>query len=152
MKMKLLSLILIAALFSCDKKTDTSEIPAASSISGTWKLVSSKIITKGDTAITFPVKNQEMIKIFNDNTFAFFKHDTHGAKGDSAVFEAGSGTYELKNEDYSEHLEYCNYRGWENRNFKFKLQLRNDSLIQTGIEKIDSLNIDQEIVEIYVKR
>jgi hypothetical protein len=143
---------LLSVLISCNEKTDNKETATSSSLAGTWKLVSSKIITKGDTVATFPIKNQEMIKIFNDDTFAFFKHDTNGAKGDLAVFEAGSGSYTLKDEDYAEHLEYCNYRGWENRDFKFKLRMHNDSLIQTGIEKIDSLNINQEIVEVYVRK
>lgn len=152
MKIKLLVAAILFTLIGCDKKADSTEEVATPSIVGTWKLVSGKIITKGDTLVTFPVRNQEMIKIFNDNTFAFFKHDTNRAKGDSAVFDAGSGSYTWKGEDYTEHLEFCNYRGWENRDFKFRLRMRNDSLIQTGIEKIDSLNINQEIVEVYVRR
>ena len=67
-------------------------------------------------------------------------------------FDAGSGTYTLDGEAYSEHLAYCNYREWENRDFHFNLRVHNDTLIQTGIEKIDSLNINQEILEIYVKK
>jgi hypothetical protein len=129
MKIKLLAAAFICTLLGCDK-----------------------VITKGDTAVTFPIRNQEMIKIFNDHSFAFFKHDTNKAKGDSAVFDAGGGSYTLRGEDYAEHLEFCNYRGWENRDFNFKLRMRNDSLIQTGIEKIDSLNINQEIVEIYIRK
>ena len=152
MKIKLLAAAILFTLIGCDKKADSAQDLATPSIAGTWKLVSGKIITKGDTLVTFPVKNQEMIKIFNDNTFAFFKHDTNKAKGDSAVFDAGGGSYTLRGEDYTEHLEFCNYRGWENRDFNFKLRMRNDSLVQTGIEKIDSLNINQEIVEVYVRR
>jgi hypothetical protein len=152
MKIKLLTCALLATLLSCNEKKDTKEVSATPSLTGTWKLVSGKVITKGDTVSTFPVPNQEMIKIFNEDTFAFFKHDTNGAKGDSAVFDAGSGSYTLKEDDYSEHLEYCNYRGWENRDFKFKLRMHGDTIIQTGIEKIDSLNINQEIVEVYVRK
>jgi hypothetical protein len=151
MKITFLPAALVFCLISCNEKTDT-KIETEPSIAGTWSLVSSRVITKGDTVSTFPVKGQEMIKIFNDNTFAFFKHDLNGGKGEAAIFDSGAGTYELKDEDYSEHLAYCNYREWENRDFKFKLKVKNDSLIQTGIEKIDSLNINQEIVEIYVRK
>lgn len=151
MRITLLASALAIGLISCNEKTDT-KVVTAPSISGTWSLVSSKVITKGDTVSTFPVKGQEMIKIFNDNTFAFFKHDLNGGKGEAAIFDSGAGTYELKDGDYSEHLAYCNYRDWENRDFKFKLRVQNDSLIQTGIEKIDSLNVNQEIVEIYVRK
>ncbi|MCF0056099.1 hypothetical protein [Dyadobacter sp. CY356] len=151
MKITFLAAALVVSLISCNEKKDT-KTETEPSIAGTWSLASSRVITKGDTVLTFPVKGQEMIKIFNDNTFAFFKHDLNGGKGEAAIFDSGAGTYELKNGDYSEHLAYCNYRDWENRDFKFKLDVKKDSLIQTGIEKIDSLNINQEIVEIYVRK
>lgn len=105
-----------------------------------------------DTVNTYPVPNQEMIKMFTEKEFAFFKHDINKAAKDSAVFSAGSGTYTLNGEEYSEHLTYCNYREWENHDFHFNLKVSNDSLIQTGREKIDSLGVDQEIVEIYVRK
>ena len=152
MKLTLIASALFCALFSCKKEENSKDSTAAPSIAGTWELVSSKVIAKGDTVLTFPVKGQEMIKIFNENTFAFFKHDLNGGKGEAAIFDSGAGTYELKDGNYSEHLAYCNYRDWENRDFQFKLRMQNDSLIQTGIEKIDSLNINQEIIEIYVKK
>lgn len=151
MKIPLLLFSLVTLSACGDKKSsgNTSETP---SIVGSWTLVASKIITKGDTVETYPVPNQEMIKMFTDKDFAFFKHDINKAVKDSAVFSAGSGTYTLEGEKYSEHLAYCNYREWENHDFHFNLKLKNDSLIQTGIEKIDSLGIDQEIVEIYVRK
>lgn len=151
MKSSLLVTIFVIALISCKEKNSPQQ-NVASPISGTWELVSSKVITKNDTSTTFPVKNQKMIKIFNDDSFAFFRHDTHRSPGDSAVFVAGSGKYTLNGENYSEHLEYCNYREWENRDFTFNLQLHNDTLVQTGIEKIDSLQVDQKIIEIYVRK
>jgi len=143
---------LMAVMAACgDKKTITDE-PAASSITGNWELLSSKVIAKGDTLVTYPVNGQEMIKMFAGNHFSFLKHDTRQGKGDTAVFDAGAGTYELKGEDYTEHLQYCNYRDWENRDFHFKLVNKGDTLIQTGIEKIDSLDINQEILEIYIRK
>lgn len=152
MNSKLLTTALLLAITSCKEKPASTDTPLTPSINGTWALVSSRIITKGDTLITFPVKGQEMIKIFNDQHFAFFKHDVDQRKRDTAVFDAGAGTYELDGEKYTEHLQYCSYRDWENRDFHFKLKLKGDTLIQTGIEKIDSLGIDQEILEIYVKK
>lgn len=141
---------LIAISTACSDQKDATE--TAPSIIGTWSLSSSRIITKGDTLVTFPVEGQEMIKIFNDQHFAFFKHDVDQGKGDSAVFVAGAGIYELDGEKYTERLQYCNYREWENRDFHFTLKIENDTLIQSGIEKIDSLNVNQEILEIYVKK
>lgn len=125
----------------------------SSSIIGTWKLVSSKKITNKDTVTTYPVKgqNQEMLKMFNGTHFSFFKHDLHKGKTKSPIFDSGSGTYALSGNQYSEHLIYCNYRDWEGTKFKFTLTLENNKLTQKGIERIAHLNVDQEIIEVYVK-
>ena len=149
MKSKFYTLALLTICAACGEKNNDTTSP---SIVGTWALSSSKVITKNDTLVTFPVKNQEMIKMFTASHFTFMKHDINQGKGDTAVFDAGGGTYTLKGEEYSEHLQYCNYRDWENRDFHFKLRLKGDTLIQTGIEKIDSLGIDQEILEVYVRK
>lgn len=151
MNLKLLSATWLIALTGCYENKSKSQAMEPS-IVGTWELVSASIITKGDTVITFPVKDQKMVKIFSTESFAFFKHDVNKGNGDTAVFESGAGTYSLKGEDYAEHLEFCNYRGWENNDFSFKLHLKGDTIIQRGIEKVDSLKIDREIVETYVKR
>lgn len=144
----------VTLLTSCDNKT-ASPAPATaekSPVSGTWKLISAKRIEKGDTTITGPVEGQETIKIFNDSYFAFFTHDLkHGADTAHAAYGSGSGTYTLVGDTYSEHLEYCNARGWEDLNFSFKLTHGNDTIVQTGVEKIDSLGIDHVIVETYVR-
>lgn len=153
MKSIFTTLLFVTLLISCNQNEKVADPVSAPSspLTGTWQLVTSQVITKGDTAVTFPVKNQEMIKIFTDNQFAFFKHDINKGQGENAVFDAGSGTYTLNGDDYAEHLVYCSARGWEDQKFNFKLAVKNDSLIQKGIEKIDSLNIDHEIVEIYKK-
>jgi hypothetical protein len=134
----------------CPAKKDAS---SANKLNGSWQLVSSQKIIKGDTTTTTPKEGQEMIKIFNDTDFAFFTHDLkHGKDSATAVYSSGSGTYTLKNDKYHEHLVYCTYREWENHDFDFTLQLKKDTLIQTGIEKIDSLKIDQQIIETYVRK
>jgi hypothetical protein len=153
MNLKLLGATLLLGLAGCYENKNKNAVQLTEmSVVGTWELISAKIIKKGDTIITFPVKDQKMIKILSTESFAFFKHDINKGTGDTAVFESGAGTYTLKGEDYAEHLEFCNYRGWENHDFKFKLRLKGDTLIQSGIEKVDSLKIDHEIVETYVKR
>ena len=151
--MKLFTLITLSALAltSCTGQPETAKKASEQSINGTWKLVSAKIITKGDTVNTFPVENQEMIKEFNDTHFSFFKHDINKGKGKGAIFDAGSGTYTLTGNKYEEHLQYCSYRDWENLKFSFTLKRTNDTLVQSGIEKIDSLNVNHEIVETYVR-
>lgn len=143
------ALLCSALLFYC--KAPTNKPDEHKTLDGTWELISALSITKQDTVVTFPVKNQQVIKMFNQSHFAFFKHDLSGGKDSTAVFGAGSGSYKLDGENYSEHLEYCNARGWENNDFHFTLNIINDTLIQRGVEKIDSLGVDRVIEERYRK-
>ncbi|MDN5289576.1 MAG: hypothetical protein JWR38_5850 [Mucilaginibacter sp.] len=151
--MKLISLLLLStlAISACTQKETKVEQKPDQLLIGTWHLISSKSITKGDTVVTTPPKDQEMVKIFNGTDFAFFTHDKQKGKVAVPVFDSGSGTYTLSGNNYAEHLAYCNYRDWENRDFKFTVQFKHDTLIQSGVEKIDSLKIDHEIIETYVK-
>lgn len=146
--------IMAFILASCGEKKTTEAATAALPLTGTWKLAYSKLIKDGDTSTTYPVsgKQDEMIKMFNGSHFSFFKHDlSKGADTAAANFSAGAGTYTLTGDKYEEHLQYCSFRGWEDKHFTFTLTLQNDTLIQRGIEKIDSLNVNHEIVEAYTR-
>jgi len=151
MKATFLLSFCILAVTSCTQKPADTEKSTPQPLIGTWHLVSSKSITKGDTTVTTPPKDQEMVKIFNGSDFAFFTHDLKKGKVDKPVFSAGSGTYTLQGNNYAEHLAYCNARDWEGGDFKFTVEFKHDTLVQKGIEKIDSLKIDHEIIETYVK-
>ncbi|PUZ27024.1 hypothetical protein GA0116948_104208 [Chitinophaga costaii] len=148
--------LLLLALMACQPAIRPTTVATdslhAETLNGTYKLLSALIITKGDTQQTFPVANQEMVKLFNGTHFAFLKHDLTQGQGNNPVFEAGEGTFTLHNHHYTEHLVYCNYRAWENQDFSFTLTQQGDTLIQKGIEKIDSLQVDHEIVETYLKQ
>ena len=74
----------------------------------------------------------------------------HG-KDTSAVFTAGGGRYSLKDSLYSEQLEYCTARNWEGHDFNFTVKIKNDTLIQSGVEKIESENINRINIEKYVR-
>ncbi|HMI01939.1 MAG TPA: lipocalin family protein [Pedobacter sp.] len=151
MKIIAFTSIAILTLASCNQtKTNTGKDPL--SITGTWKLVSSQAITKGDTVNTTPQNNVEMIKIINDTHFAFFQHDLNKGKDTTALYSSGSGTYTLEGDSYTEHLEYCIAREWEGHEFKFTVTLKKDTLIQRGIEKIENLNVNREITEIYIRK
>ncbi|WP_316829932.1 hypothetical protein [Pedobacter aquatilis] len=140
---------IVCLFYSCkSNKADQTQL----NIAGTWRLVSSMAITKGDTLNTSPAKDIEMIKILNATHFAFFKHDLNKGKGSSAVYDSGSGSYTLTGNNYDEHLQYCSARDWEDHHFKFTVTLKNDTLTQRGIEKIENLNVNREIVEIYTRK
>ncbi|PWK78913.1 hypothetical protein LX99_01366 [Mucilaginibacter oryzae] len=144
-------LMLLSAACSNPSKQVTEAPKKTKTLDGTWHLISSKSIQKGDTTITTPPKDQEMLKMFNATNFAFFTHDLMHGQTAKPFYSSGAGTYTLNGDDYTEHLAYCDARSWENRDFKFKLTVSNDTLVQKGIEKIDSLKVDREIIETYVK-
>ena len=149
MKKGLVLLLITVILYSCNSSTQ-SEKPAKTQlpIEGTWELISGTTIVKEDTMITDYTKTQKMIKIINATHFAFLKHDLTKGK-DSAFYSSGGGSYSLVDNKYTEQLDYCDAREWEGHLFQFTVSVKNDTLIQTGIEKLENLGIDQVIIEKY---
>lgn len=125
--------------------------PFQSPIVGTWELISATSTEKDSTISTFNPK-VKMIKIITPTHFAFLSHDLNMGKDTStAAFTAGGGTYLLKDSVYTEHLEYFVDRAWENHDFSFVVNVVNDTFVQKGVERIESLGIDHVIVEKYKK-
>lgn len=120
-------------------------------ITGTWKLISGTLVEKGDTTVTWYTKNVSFIKIINDTHFAFLSHDLNKGKGSSAMYSSGGGSYSLKDNQYTEHLEYCSDRQWEGNDFSFTITIHNDTLIQKGIEKVADAGVDRLNIEKYVR-
>lgn len=152
--MKYLAIIILiaASLFSCDTKiTVDTQKPAFLPLIGTWKLHSGTLIEKGDTITTDYTQNKSFIKIINDTHFAFFMHDLNKGKDSNAAYTSGGGTYILKDSIYTEHLDYCTAREWEGNDFPFTITISNDTLIQKGIEKIESEGINRMNIEKYVR-
>jgi len=145
----LLSLTILLA--SCGKKTNSPGTKSAVPIIGTWKLISGTLIENGDTTITGYTRNVSFIKIINETHFAFLQHDLSHGKDSSAVFVAGGGQYTLSDSIYTEHLEYCNDRVWEGNDFTFVVTVKNDTLIQRGIEKVQDAGVNRMNIEIYVR-
>ena len=129
------------------KKQENGEL--AGSLVGTWQLLSGTLIEKGDTSVTDYTKNVSFIKIINESHFAFLKHSTD--KGSAANYDSGGGRYTLRDSTYTEHLEYCNEREWEGHDFIFTVSLKNDTLVQRGIEKVEQAGIDRLNIEKYVR-
>jgi hypothetical protein len=120
-------------------------------LQGTWKLISGTLIEKGDTTVTDYTKKISFIKIINNTHFAFLSHDLDKGKGADAAFSAGGGLYSLQDSFYTEYLEYCNDRQWEGNNFHFTISINNDTLIQTGIEKVAEAGVNRLNIERYVR-
>ena len=150
---RILQITLLASIaFSCTSKTEenstkTDEMP----IVGTWKLITGTTIEKGDTVVAYYTKNVSFVKIINDTHFAFLNHDLKKGKDYSVMYSSGGGTYSLSDSLYTEHLEYCSDRAWEGNDFKFTIEIKDDTLIQTGVEKVESAGVNRLNIEKYVR-
>ncbi len=152
MKNKIGFVLIATTLLSCVEKMEDKELkPSQITITGTWKLITGTLIEKGDTVTTDYTKNVSFIKIINDTHFAFLQHDLSKGKDSAAVFSAGGGSYSLKDSLYTEHLEYCSAREWESHDFPFTMSIMNDTLIQRGIEKIESAGVNRLNIEKYIR-
>jgi hypothetical protein len=139
-------------LISCKEKTTTNASTHSSlPLTGTWRLLTGTTIEKGDTVVTDHTKNLSFIKIINDTHFAFLQHDLNKGKDSVATFVAGGGSYSLSDSSYTEHLEYCSAREWEGNDFSFTISIKNDTLIQSGVEKLESAGVDRINIEKYVR-
>ena len=152
MKIKTAFIILTGFLFSCKAEVrKTKSDSGLLSIAGTWQLLNGTLIEKGDTTVTDYTKNVSFIKIINDTYFAFLQHDLTKGKDTPAVFVAGGGKYSLSDSTYTEHLEYCSAREWEGNDFPFTIRIKNDTLTQYGIEKVEEAGVNRINIEKYVR-
>ena len=152
MKLKTGVVFLIILLSSCAAKNESSQSSKYNlPIAGTWKLFSATIVEKGDTTNTDYTKNSSFIKIINHTHFAFLTHSLEKGKDSNNNFDAGGGRYSLVDSNYTEHLEYCKEPEWEGHDFSFVITIKNDTLIQKGIEKVDNAGVNQLNIERYVR-
>jgi hypothetical protein len=137
---------------SCNSSVENSQRKSNKiSIEGTWKLLTGTLIENGDTTVTDYIRGKEFVKIINDNYFAFLSHDLSKGKNADSLFSAGGGPYALNDSSYTEHLAYCSDRQWEGNDFTFIVSINNDTLIQKGVERIDSLGVNRMNIERYVR-
>ena len=153
MKKRYVLFAIVPLIVSCSEKAKSDpEFLVPTSIEGTWKLLTGTIIEKGDTTITDYTKDKSFIKVINDSHFAFLLHDlSKGKDSSSAAFSAGGGTYSLTGNKYTEHLEYCNAREWEGHDFSFIIKILGDTLIQSGVEKIEAHGVSRINTEKYIR-
>jgi hypothetical protein len=151
MKLKFTTLLFASALlFSCEYKANDDR-QSSINLNGTWQLITGTTITKGVSAVTDYTKDQKFLKIINDTHFVFIRHDLNVKKDSSNHFDAGGGSYTLKGDKYTEHLDFYTDKNWEGKSFDFTVSIKNDTLTQRGMEKVEKENINREIIEKYVR-
>jgi hypothetical protein len=142
----LFSFVLLITACTTKQNKEAATLP----ITGTWQLLTGTLIENGDTTVTEYTSKISFIKVINQDHFAFLQHDlNHGQDSSNAVFVAGGGPYTLKDSVYTEHLEYCNDRAWEGHDFSFVVTVKNDTLIQKGLEVIEEQGVNRMNVEVY---
>jgi hypothetical protein len=147
MKIKIVLATFTLIIFSCKGNVEVTEPRLA----GTWQLIKGTLIEKGDTIVTDYTKNISFIKIINGTHFAFLQHDLKKGQDSSAIFVAGGGRYSLSDSSYTEHLEYCSARNWEGNDFTFKISIKADTLIISGVEKVEGAGVNRVNIERYIR-
>lgn len=149
MKKGLGLIIILITYLSCNssvkKPIENVNVPE-NQIEGSWKLVYGEIRENDSVAIK-DLSDTDFIKIINKSHFAFFNQKTKTGEG----FYGGAGTYSLNGEDYVETLEFIGAENIRNHEFLFKVIIKEDSLIQTGLEEVEEAGIKRFIVEKYIR-
>ncbi|MDT0552545.1 hypothetical protein [Urechidicola vernalis] len=141
MKKLYLLMVIAMTIISCAHNENST-----ASIKGTWKLFYGSI-EENDSLQIKDISKSDFIKIINASHFSFFNQ----VKGTSESFYGGAGTYTLNGNDYVESLNYIGSTDLRGHKFPFKIELKGDTLIQYGHEKVEAANIDRYIVEKYVR-
>ncbi|EAR00830.1 hypothetical protein [Maribacter sp. HTCC2170] len=142
-------IVVMTTFISCNlsnKKQIENLKETGNNLEGTWKLVYGEI-RENDSVVVRDLSKADFIKIINKSHFAFFNQKPKTSEG----FYAGAGTYELKGEDYIETLEFIGADNLRNHKFPFKITIKGDSLIQTGLEEIKEAGLKRYIVEKYIR-
>lgn len=152
MKLTTTFILVLVILISCEqnKNTEIATVPVNPMI-GTWELISGTTIQGKDTSFTDYTKNKKFLKIINGSHFAFVGHDLTKGKDTLAFYTSGAGTYTLSDSLYTEHLQFCSDRAWEGNDFPFTILIKEDTLTQTGIEKVEKIGVNRLNIERYVK-
>ncbi|MGA9271536.1 MAG: hypothetical protein WBV45_13020 [Lutimonas sp.] len=130
---------------SCSKEMKEQE-QSGSTLEGTWKMTYAEI-RENDSVQVKDLSSTDFIKIINQSHFAFFNQE----RDTQDNFTAGAGTYTFDGSEYVENLDFINFMDYRGHTFSFQVEIKGDSLIQQGHEKIEASGIDRYILEKYVR-
>ena len=141
----LLSIILLCSILTC-KNHASDNNSAMINLEGTWKMIYAETKENDSTTIK-DLSTTSFIKIINKTHFAFFNQDHM----DATQFYSGGGSYTLKGNEYVETLNLTSVDALRGHIFPFTIEIKGDTLVQTGVEKIAAAKIHREIIEKYIK-
>jgi len=144
-------LFLFALAGGCINNSSQASEAIDQSMIGTWQLLTVLTIEGEDSVLTNYTQGVKGIKMLNATHFAFFQHDLNQGADSTALYVSGGGPYTFVDGIYTEHLEYCNFRFYENNTFQFEVAITGDTLIQRGEEEVEEVGISKYIVETYVR-
>lgn len=142
-------MFMLFILSSCSQKKEEKKADLTlekNTIEGSWKLVYADIL-ENDSLQVKDLENTDFIKIINRTHFAFFNQD----RGTSENFMAGGGSYTFDGHSYQETLSFIPSPDYRDHVFPFEVEIKGDSLIQKGHEKIEEAGLDRYITEKYIR-
>ena len=142
----LLTIFLLPSCKDNNEATKSLKPKIIHTIEGSWKLVYAHILEK-DSLQVKDLSKTDFIKIINATHFAFFNQE----EGTSDNFMAGGGSYTFNGSDYTETLDFINAPDYRGHVFPFKAEVKGDSLIQQGHEKLEAAGLDRYILEKYIR-
>jgi hypothetical protein len=122
----------------------------SSKIEGAWKLVYNKTVYGNTPYYVFPNidPTEGQIKMWTKDHVSF----TGIIKWDSASTDNfGVGTYKLNGNQYEESYLYCSYSEFIGKTLKLTLEIKNDTLTQTSLEKDGKFDKSSYMIEKYVR-
>lgn len=121
-----------------------------SSLQGEWELVSGHSIRQDSTAQYHPrSKYTRQIKIIGTKYYSWVRQDTS-----MNISGFGAGPYTLKGDNYTEKLELFHNKTFIGHSLTFKMKVKGDTLIQTGLMSLKKLGLgdyDYQLREVYVR-
>jgi hypothetical protein len=142
-KIIMVSLIITFIIGSCAKQE------VRSTLEGAWQLVS-VVYVSGDTTTKYsqPNPNWSQIKMWTKNHCAFLGENKLATEYNDLY---GGGTYTLVGTHYEEIMPYHCAKDFMNTKHKFLLEIKNDTLYQTGMVQDDWKLPRQYSIEKYVR-
>jgi hypothetical protein len=123
--MRQLFFCLLLSFFSLSAYSQNQKL----NLQGAWKLVQVQQIENNKTETILPGKyTGEQIKIWSGSQFMFVGRYIVDTKTED---QYGMGTFKLDGSKYEEFLPVFSYKPWESKVIRLKMEMKNDTLIQT---------------------